>query len=150
MTTEKQKLGEFGEKIVAKLCSCPKCKRNKTLKLLPPNFKCADLICDFCGYLAQVKATSVSNTLILPKKVLGAAWKPQKERMESGIYFPLFLILVSKDSMKDFSIYYLSADLQEPELFKPRKKLSDKAKRAGWQGFYYDLSEIHHRIVRIL
>lgn len=150
MATEKQKLGEFGEKIVAKSCSCPKCKRYGTLKLLPPNFKCADLICDFCGYLAQVKATSVTDTSRLPQKVLGAAWGPQKERMEAGIYFPLFLVLVSKNNPKDFSIYYLSADLQEPELFKARKKLSDKAKRAGWQGFYYDLAEIDNRIVKVV
>ena len=31
-------------------------------------------------------------------------------------------------------------DFQSQELFVPRKKLSDKAQRAGWQGFYYDLS----------
>jgi hypothetical protein len=29
-----------------------------------------------------------------------------------------------------------------PGVFKPRKKLSETAKRAGWQGFVYDLREI--------
>ena len=27
---------------------------------------------------------------------MDAAWYPQKERMEAGIYFPLFLVLVTK------------------------------------------------------
>ncbi len=137
MTTTKQALGEFGEIQVAKSCSCPKCKRDKTLKRLPPNFKCADLVCDFCGYLAQVKSKSVSDISVLPKQVLGAAWGPQAERMQSGIYFPLFLVLKSKI---EHSIYYLSADLQPPELFVARKPLSSSARRAGWQGYYYDLT----------
>jgi len=29
-----------------------------------------------------------------------------------------------------------------PSVFKPRKALSETAKRAGWQGFMYDLSEV--------
>jgi len=60
MTTDKQKLGDFGENLIRKKFDCPKCKRPKTLKKLPPNFKCADLICDFCGYLAQVKTKTVN------------------------------------------------------------------------------------------
>jgi len=59
--------------------------------------------------------------------------------MEAGIYFPLFIVLVN-DS--DFSIFYLSADLQTPSMFVPRKPLSQKAKRPGWQGFMYDLKGV--------
>ena len=61
MRTDKQKTGDFGEDLIKKKFGCPKCKREKTLKKLPPNFKCADIICDFCGYLAQVKTSNVSN-----------------------------------------------------------------------------------------
>jgi hypothetical protein len=85
MATAKQALGTWGEQLVAKSCDCPKWKRAKPLKLLPPNFKCADLFCDFCGVLAQVKAMNVPAVSPLPKQVLGAAWGPQRERMESGI-----------------------------------------------------------------
>src|SRR5689334_19755694 len=74
MATTKQVLGRFGETIVAKECACPKCKRSRTLKRLPNNFKCADLICDFCGYLAQVKAATVRNHEVMPATILGAAW----------------------------------------------------------------------------
>ena len=46
--TNKQLLGERGEILVTKKCPCPKCKSEKSLKRLPQNFKCADIVCDFC------------------------------------------------------------------------------------------------------
>jgi len=52
-------------------------KKTKTLKQLPNNFKCADLICDFCGHTSQVK-TFRSDEEGLPNSILGAAWQPQK------------------------------------------------------------------------
>ena len=147
MVTAKQKLGDFGENIVVKKCSCPKCKKTKTFKRLPVNFKCADIICDFCGFLAQVKSSNTNDIDVMPKTILGAAWKPQKERMDSAIYFPLYIVLVNG---RNYSIYYLSADLQYPDMFVPRKPLSSKAKRAGWQGFQYDMSKVYNgAIVRI-
>jgi type II restriction enzyme len=109
MATVRQALGTFGEECVVRDCSCPRCKRQKTLVRLPPNFKCADVICDFCGYLAQVKTSTVSDIDAIPHKILGAAWAPQKERMEAAIYFPLFLVLVN--SARHHAIYFLSADL---------------------------------------
>lgn len=135
MSTEKQKIGTQGEILVTKKCSCPSCKRKKTLRRLPVNFKCADIICDFCGYLAQVKTKSVDDVDTLPNDCLGGAWVPQKERMDAGIYFPLYLVQLSG---RKSSIFYLCADLQVPELFKMRNPLSIKAKRSGWQGFAYN------------
>lgn len=140
MPTAKQELGQLGEELVAKHVGCPQCKRDRTLRRLPPNFKCADLICDFCGYLAQVKASTSADPSILPRSVLGAAWSVQKERMDSAIYFPLFLVLWK--SARSFAIYYLSADLQPKSMFKPRAPLSVNARRAGWQGFMYDLTAV--------
>jgi type II restriction enzyme len=137
--TSKQMLGDWGEKLVRSKISCPRCKaKRKTLRQLPPNFTCADLICDFCGYLAQVKTATVANVTVLPNQILGAAWKPQSERMKSGIYFPLFIVLVTKRP-KGVAIYLLAADLQTEEMFVPRKPLSNKAKRSGWQGYMIDL-----------
>lgn len=148
MATDNQNLGQMGEKLVAATCDCPRCKRPKTLKRLPNNFRCADLICDFCGYLAQVKATSVADVDRKPETILGAAWAPQKERMDSGIYFPLFIVAVAKTS-KRTAIYYLSADLQDATVFEPRKPLSAAARRAGWQGFLYKLTHVADRLVKI-
>lgn len=148
MATARQNLGEFGEVVVAKTLPCPRCKRSKTLKRLPPNFKCADLICDFCGFLAQVKASTVKDIDVLPRAVLGAAWGPQKARMDAAIYFPLYLVLATSD-LKRYSIFYLSADLQPPELFVQRKPLSDSARRAGWTGFIYEVQAVKDRFVRL-
>ncbi|MEO7178685.1 MAG: DpnI domain-containing protein [Allosphingosinicella sp.] len=145
MATAKQELGALGEKLVVQNCACPKCKRPRTLRTLPPNFKCADVICDFCGYLAQVKASTSRDGLTPPRLLLGAAWGPQKQRMDSGIYFPLFLVLVAPSRI--YSIHYLSADLQTPALFLERKPLGEGARRAGWQGFYYDLGSVRNRLI---
>ena len=145
MRTPKQDLGDKGVKLVAKHCRCPQCKPAKrTLRALPNNFKCADIICDFCGYLAQVKAKTVPDVNKLTDVVLGAAWAPQKERMDTGIFFPLFLVQIAG---KRYSIFYLSADLQPKDLFAPRKPLSAKARRAGWQGFLYDLKKVQQGAV---
>lgn len=147
MGTARQLLGTFGEQRVVADCSCPRCKRVRTLTRLPPNFKCADVICDFCGYLAQVKAARVRDVTVVPKTVLGAAWGPQKERMDAAIYFPLFLVLVGPSRL--YSIFYLSADLQSREMFRARTPLSKTARRAGWQGFIYEFGLAHSSFVRL-
>ena len=147
MATEKQELGAYGEIAVVREVECPRCKRARTLKRLPTNFRCADVICDFCGYLAQVKTVTVRTIERIPERVLGAAWLPQKERMDSGIYFPLFLVLV--DAKRSFAIYYLPADLQDRAIFAPRTPLSGLARRAGWRGFVYSLEGRAERFTRL-
>jgi hypothetical protein len=149
MAIAKHKLGSFGEQIVAKACSCPRCKKSKTFVRLPQNFKCADLVCDFCGFLAQVKSSTVTDVELVPRTLLGAAWGPQKARMNAAIYFPLYLVLAKPD-LKEYSIFYLSADLQPPELFKERNPLSAYARRAGWKGFTYDLQIVKDKLVRLV
>jgi hypothetical protein len=66
--------------------------------------------------------------------------------MAAAIYFPLFLVLVSG---RRHSIFYLSADVQKAEMFKPRSPLSKRARRAGWQGFTYDLNLARDSFVRL-
>jgi len=148
MATAKQELGELGEKLVVRNCTCPKCKRSRTLRTLPPNFQCADIICNFCGYLAQVKAHTCKDAKTPPPKLLGAAWGPQKDRMAAGIYFPLFLVLAAPAAGR-FSIHYLSADLQTPDMFLERVPLREGAKREGWQGFHYHLAPLRDRLIQI-
>ncbi len=69
--------------------------------------------------------------------------------MDAAIYFPLYLVLANRD-LKLFSIYYLAADLQEPELFKERKLLTVTAKRAGWKGSNYDIRVAQDKFVRLV
>lgn len=146
--TDRQQLGDFGEGVVTHL-PCPKCKREGTLKKLPINFKCADIICDFCGYLAQVK-TKARADLQLPSELMGAGWEPQRERMEAGIYIPLFIVIATSD-MSDHVVYYLPADLQQPDMFVQRQPLAPTARRAGWVGFRLRLDLPNgHRPVRLV
>jgi len=148
MATQHQENGSFGERRVTQDCHCPRCKKIKTLVRLPTNFKCADIICDFCGYLGQVKTTTVNDITRIPNQILGAAWKPQGERMVAGIYFPLFLVL-KNEKKGSYAIHYLAADLQEPDMFVKRPKLKETARRAGWEGFYYNLRNVQSRFVCI-
>nr|WP_297323428.1 DpnI domain-containing protein [uncultured Bartonella sp.] len=143
----RQKLSELGENYVIKQCGCPHCKKMRALVRLPLNFKCADIVCDFCGYLAQVKTTRVKNIASIPDRILGAAWDTQKERMDAAIYFPLFIVLIN--DLDAYSIYCLSADLQNREMFKPRKPLSATARRAGSQGFIIDTSIVKNYFVTL-
>jgi hypothetical protein len=150
MATEKQELGEGGERLVAQHVRCPGCKPSvKTFKILPRNFKCADLICDFCGYLAQVKSKSVKGPLSnrCPDSILGAAWGPQHERMEAGVYFSLYVVLVN-DSGKA-AISFLPRDLQTRDMFVERKPLSSSARQAGWQGFIIRMDKALSSDVRL-
>jgi type II restriction enzyme len=141
--TSHQLLGDYGEVVVARL-PCPKCKRERTLRRLPVNFRCADVICDFCGYLAQVKATERADVNAPPRSLMGSAWAPQKERMDAGIYFPLFIVVASPDRSAH-AVYYLPADLQQPQMFEQRRPLRATARRAGWVGYRLrlDLPEGH-------
>jgi len=148
MPTNYQITGQKGETFVIKNCTCPKCKKKeKTLRKLPPNFKCADLICDFCGYLAQVKTMNVKDVEIKPDRILGSASKPQEERMDAGIFFPLFIVLMHTNKK---AVYYLPADLQVKEMFEKRKPLSQDAKRPGWQGFNYKIKDYKERMIRLI
>ena len=146
--SERIQLGDWGERLVAKSVGCPKCKNHQTLRKLVGNFKCADLICEFCGFIAQVKTKNVVNVEQIPASILGAAWQPQKLRMEAGIYTSLYLALKSKAGVGR-AIYFLPAELQTPKMFVPRKPLSENAKRAGWQGFLIDTRQVSDRFVRI-
>jgi hypothetical protein len=152
MATDKQKLGEYGVSFVKKNFHCPRCKRKSTLWSLIPNFECADIICNFCGYLAQVKAKNVEDVNTLPDMIPGAGWNPQEKRLNVGVYFSLFVVLVSKRGRKkEHSVYFLPAELQERNLYQPRNPLSPTAKRAGWQGFDYDLRKFDKsRFTRLL
>lgn len=137
MATRLQNIGDKGEKFIIKKMSCLKCKREGTLKQLPTNFKCVDLICDFCGHTSQVK-TFTNDKPGLPKLIQGAAWKPQKERMDAGVYHSIWVVRADKNC-KCCEAWLISSEVQDPNMFIKRKKLSETAKRAGWQGYNIDV-----------
>jgi len=56
---------------------------------------------------------------------------------------------VKKKDATDFSIWYLSPDLQPTEMYVMRQPLSSSAKRAGWQGFVYNLTLVKSHFVKL-
>jgi hypothetical protein len=74
--------------------------------------------------------------------VLGGAWGPQHHRVIAGIFHPLYVATFTGRSL--LRIDYVPAHMLSayPSVFKPRTKLSETARRAGWQGFVYDLREL--------
>jgi hypothetical protein len=98
MPTGKQELGKRGEKAVCTHVSCPRCGRDKQFRELPPNFECVDVICKFCGFLAQVKATTGASGEP-PTRILGGAWLPQHERVIAGIFHPVYVVTYKGTSL---------------------------------------------------
>jgi hypothetical protein len=144
MATRHQTLGVRGERAVSQRVPCPQCNRLRHLARLPPNFQCADLICKFCGFLAQVKAVTLpEGTSEFPPRILGAAWGPQQAQMIAGIFHGLFLVGFWANG-KLVRIDYVPAHVLQASLqvFEPRNPLRASARRAGWQGFYYNLTKL--------
>lgn len=142
VATARQELGERGERAVHDHVPCPRCRRSRHLSRLPPNFQCADVICKFCGFLAQVKAVTLQSSE-LPDKIMGAAWGPQHEQIMAGIFHSLYIVGFTQTG-KLVRIDYVPGHVLQaaPNVFEPRKPLSSSARRAGWQGFMYDLTKL--------
>jgi type II restriction enzyme len=87
--------------------------------------------------------TFTARELVLPSRILGAAWRPQHEQILAGIFQSLFLVAFSKQG-KLLYIDYVPAHILQatPAVFEPRAKLSASAKRAGWQGFTYNMTRL--------
>src|SRR5207248_9053116 len=144
MTTAGQALGARGEAAVSQHVACPRCGRKRHLTRLPRNFQCADIICKFCGYLAQVKAVTLSaGSEELPRRVPGAAWGPQQEQMLAGIFHGLYFVGFAPAG-KLLRIDYGPGHVLQasPEVFEPRKPLGPKAKRAGRTGITSNLTKL--------
>lgn len=145
MATDRQDLGNRGEKAVCKHATCPRCNRLRQFRQLPPNFECADIICKFCGFLGQVKATRLADDSdTFPARIMSAAWGPQHQRILAGVYNGLYLVGFRKDGRRLTRIDYVPPHILEsvPEVFEPRRPLGPKAKRAGWQGYMLNISKL--------
>ena len=149
MPSRNQLIGDKGEKFVIRKMNCLKCKRTGTLKLLPRNFKCADIICDFCGHTSQVK-TFRKDGEGLPNQILGAAWGPLEQRINAGIYHALWIVRMNQRNEKCCEIWLVTSEAQSPEMFIIRKPLAPNARRAGWQGYNIDVANHADRFIKVL
>jgi hypothetical protein len=143
MPTARQDLGKRGEIAVCRQAVCPRCNRVRHFKQLPVNFECADIICKFCGFLAQVKTARLSDGATeFPDRIMGAAWGPQQDRILAGIYHGIYLVGYRQDGKTLVRIDFVPPHIIQatPSAFEPRKPLRKTAKRAGWTGFMLNVS----------
>ena len=79
----------------------------------------------------------------LPDKIMGAAWGPQHEQIMAGIFHALYVAGFTPAGRLVRIDYVPGHVLQaSPNVFEPRSPLRSAAKRAGWQGFMYDLRQL--------
>jgi hypothetical protein len=119
MKPNKKAKGDLAEELVCSKIKCPVCKGGR-LRRLPANFPCADVICSFCGSMAQVKYHTVTNPEVeYVSRLPGATWKTQKRRIEAGTCLPIYVVLYFRD--EPIRILYLPIEFQLPEVFRRRR-----------------------------
>lgn len=79
----------------------------------------------------------------LPDRIPGAAWGPQHDQMIAGIFHGLYIAGFT-GRKRLVRIDYVPAHVLQasPEVFEPKAPLGPTAKRAGWQGFTYNLAKL--------
>ena len=73
------------------------------------------------------------DVFAVPKSILGAAWRPQQQRMKAGIYFPLYIVLRSRSKS---AVYYLPTEFQLPRMFKIKEAAIQVGEACRLAGFY--------------
>jgi hypothetical protein len=108
---------------------CLNCERDE-LDQLPDNTPVADFECYLCKSRYQLKGKNGR----LGKKIPGAAYQPTIDAIRAGA-MPEY-VLVEFDTRFATVVFVdaLPGRLITEERIEPRKPLSSKARRAGWQG----------------
>lgn len=65
-------------------------------------------------------------------KLPGATWKSQEERIQAGIYYPIYVVLYDEKD-RPVEILHLSVDHQIPRMFRPRRKPQRGAQRFDYR-----------------
>ncbi len=134
LAKSRKSIGDSAEKIVCSRLTCPMCKIGK-FRRFRENFEAVDIVCSFCKHAAQVKAHAVRDWETEEvTKLPGASWKTQKEHLEAGKYYPLYVMLhYRKEPCK---ILYLPVEFQIPQMFQPRKTRHLRSQKFD---YYFDI-----------
>ena len=132
--------GRIGEEAVVRFVKCPRCNEKKLTRLVERGFPCVDVICKFCGFLAQVKST-IGEVGERPTRALGANWEPQKKQILADIFHALYV--VSVENGKANRIWYVPEHMLRvsPAAFEPGNVTYDGKSRRR-QNFVYNLQKI--------
>lgn len=131
-----QKIRVMGELWVADNMFCP-CCGNCHLTKLDNNLPVADLRCDNCGELFELK-TKKGN---LCTRISDGAYSTMLERISSESN-PDLLAMTYDDEYCINDLILIPKFFFVPQIIEKRKPLSSSAKRSGWEGCNILYSEI--------
>lgn len=115
---------------------CPGC--GEKLCEYPANERSKDAFCHLCGEDFQIKSSKNKFS----KKITGAEYKTTLNSVRNPNNPSLMLLHYNEITMAviDFQIIHHSFITEKCII--PRRPLSDRAKRAGWQGCLIDIGDI--------
>ena len=103
------------------------------------NSKSVDSICNSCGQEIQIKGSKKKFKANRQSKlkIIGAEYKTTLESIASNSW-DLILVSYNETTLQINQILRIKSDLISENCIIPRKKLSENARRAGWQGCYLE------------
>lgn len=118
---------------------CPCCGNPHILKL-ENNMPVADMKCDNCGEIFELKSKNGK----IGKKINDGAYSTMIERITSTTNHELFIMQYSS-TYNVINLTLIPKFFLVPEIIEKRKALSDNARRAGWVGCNILYSEIPYQ-----
>jgi type II restriction enzyme len=95
------------------------------------------MVCNGCQQNYQIKTCKKKN---FRPKIIGAEYKTTLHNLSKKIDY---IILLYDPVTYFIELFYVKNENITPECIIPRNPLSITARRAGWQGCYILLSDIH-------
>lgn len=123
-----QKIRVMSERWFAENLFCP-CCGNIRVEKLPNNSPVADVCCEHCGEIFELKSKRNS----IGAKIMDGAYHTMIERITSNLNPQLFLMQYSA-TLSVTNLTLIPKFFFTPDIIEKRKPLSPKARRAGWVG----------------
>lgn len=123
-----QRVRVMSESWVAYNIFCPVCG-NPHISNLNNNMPVADLLCDHCGEIFELKSKCGN----IGKKIADGAYSTMINRITSSDNPDLFVMQYSVD-LQVVNLFFIPKFFFTPSIIEKRKPLSPNARRAGWIG----------------
>jgi len=140
-------IGRSGEKYCLKNLKCPLCNSSDWLECVT-NEKSKDQICKQCKKKYQIKCKNINEKQCKKisenskLKILGSEYITTKKSIEDNIDY-IIILYNSKANYRILEIIHINSKNITDLNIIPRKPLSKKAKRAGWQGCYLEFTKFN-------
>ena len=123
-----QKIRVMSENWVARNIFCPICG-NPHISNLDNNMPVADLSCDCCGEIFELKSKCGN----IGKKIVDGAYSTMIKRITS-LYNPDLFVMQYSTDLQVVNLTLVPKFFFVPSIIEKRKPLATTAKRAGWVG----------------